>query len=365
MYSIIRSLLFKFDPEDMHHFFVKIGKYLGSNGLTRGLVSSMWSYNHPSLHTKVAGVDFKNPVGLAAGFDKYAELYKILPAIGFGFMELGSFTGRPCAGNPRPRVFRLPEEKSILVNYGLNNDGAEAARKKLLHAKFDIPAGMSIAKTNDPSMTEKEALEDYAKGFTLLHPLGSYTTVNVSCPSSFDGNTNTYSNPKYLPKLLQKLDRCKHLNKPVFLKIKPDHGPDEMDQILKLAWPYKWITGFVLSNLSKNRKGLPCKAKADALCTSGGLSGELVKEQSNKQLAYAYKKGKDRFIFIGCGGIFSAEDAYEKIKLGASLVQLITGMIYEGPGIISKINKGIVELLKKDGLKSIEQAVGKKNVDNK
>ncbi|MEK6963672.1 MAG: quinone-dependent dihydroorotate dehydrogenase [Nanoarchaeota archaeon] len=361
MYSLIKPVLFKFDPEDMHHFFVKIGKSLGSNALTRSLISALWKYDHPSLHTTVGGVQFNNPVGLAAGFDKYAELYKILPSIGFGFMELGSFTARPFAGNPRPRIFRLPEEKSILVNYGLNNEGGVAVQKKLLHAKFDIPAGMSVAKTNDPNMTEKEALEDYAKGFTLLHPLGSYTTVNVSCPSSFDGNTNTYSNPKYLPKLLERLDRCPHLNKPVFLKIKPDHDTKEVDQILAIARPYKWVTGFVLSNLLKKREGLKCKARADALCSSGGLSGALVKKKSNEQLAYAYKKGKGRFIFIGCGGIFTAEDAYEKIKLGASLVQLITGMIYEGPGLISNINKGLVELLKRDGYKNIQEAVGSKN----
>ncbi len=358
MYSIIKPFLFKFDPEDMHHLFVKLGKGLGSNALTRAFVSMLWKYDHPSLHTTVRGVHFNNPVGLAAGFDKYAELYQILSSIGFGFMELGSFTARPFAGNPRPRVFRLPEEKSILVNYGLNNDGAVAVRKKLLHTQFAIPAGMSVAKTNDPKMTKKEALEDYAKGFTLLHPLGAYTTVNVSCPSSFDGNTNTYSNPRYLPKLLERLDRCNHLDKLVFLKIKADHTKSEIDKILKIAWPYKWITGFVLSNLRKNRVGLSCKAKADALCKSGGLSGALVREKSNEQLAYAYKKGKDRFVFIGCGGIFTAEDAYEKIKLGASLVQLVTGLIYEGPGVISRINKGLVKLLKRDGFENIQEAVG-------
>ncbi|HLD04897.1 MAG TPA: quinone-dependent dihydroorotate dehydrogenase [Candidatus Nanoarchaeia archaeon] len=360
MYSIIKPLLFKFDPEDMHHLFIKLGKGLGSNVITRNLVSSLWKYDHPSLHTTVGGVHFNNPVGLAAGFDKNGELFKILPSVGFGFMELGSFTGKASLGNAKPRLFRLPEKKTILVNLGLCNIGVESAAARLKKEVFSIPTGLSVAKTNDPNIKGARAIEDYAKGFDTLHSIGAYTTINVSCPSSVDDNTCTYGNPEYLPKLLKRLDQCKHA-KPVFLKIKPDYSLKDLDKILKIAWPYKWVTGFIMGNLRKDRSGLSYKSKLDGWTKSGGLSGLPTKERSNRLLAHAYRKAHKRFVFIGCGGIFSAEDAYEKIQLGASLVQLVTGLIYEGPGLISKINKGLVELLKKDGFKNIEEAIGSKN----
>ena len=256
MYQLIKQILFKCDPEKTHQSFIRLGKFLGNYSVTKKAVSYLWSYDHPSLHTTVGGIHFKNPVGLAAGFDKNAELHSILSSVGFGFVELGSVTGEECAGNAKPRLFRLPEQKSILVNYGLCNIGAVKMRQRLAGASFDMPIGISVAKTNRSDLTDKQAMDDYAKAFELLCPLGSYTTINVSCPSSRDGNTNTYGNPENLPRLLQRLDGCVYLNKPVFLKIKPDYSLQEMDRILKTAWPYRWVTGFIMGNLRKDRTGL-------------------------------------------------------------------------------------------------------------
>ena len=217
--NVLKPIFFKMDPEDVHNRMTRLGVLLGKTALGRGLTSGLFYFDHPALHNTVAGIAFKNPVGLAAGFDKNAQLYKILPEIGFGHAELGSITGQPCLGNPRPRLFRLPKEKSILVNYGLYNKGAEAISHRLANVKFKIPIGFSVAKANDPSLGLEEGIQDYRKAYLHMHPLGAYTTINVSCPNTSDGIT--YQDPHKLDMLLKAIAKEKHL-KPVFLKIKSD-----------------------------------------------------------------------------------------------------------------------------------------------
>ena len=351
--NVLKAVFFKFDPENVHDRMMRTGKALGNTGFGRSLPRAMFYYEHPSLRNNVAGIDFKNPVGLAAGFDKNAQLYKILPEIGFGHAELGSITGGPCLGKPRPRLFRLPQEKSILVNYGLYNQGADVISHRLANARFKIPIGFSVAKTNDPSLGLEEGIQDYRKAFLRMHPLGAYTTINVSCPNTSDGIT--YQDPNKLDLLLKAIAKEKHL-KPVFLKIKSDFTQTELGEVVDIADKHPWVTGFIISNLRTNRVGMnTSKEQLDALSPKGALSGLPVQAQSNKALSFVSKR-TDK-ILMGCGGIFTGKDAYEKLKNGASLVQLVTSMIYEGPTVISKINRELVNLIQSDGFARISEVI--------
>ncbi len=338
---LLRPIFFVIDPEAVHDFMLFQGRVLASNPITRGLSHLLFGYSNPAIEQDILGIHFKNPIGLSAGFDKNAKLLNIIPYAGFGFEEIGSITGEPCEGNPKPRLWRHKDLKSIRVNYGLMNDGAAAISKRLKGKKFKFPVGISIAKTNNEATCDTEVgIEDYAKAFEAFVKIGDYFTVNLSCPNTFGGQP--FTDPKRLDRLLGKLDQIP-TQKPVFLKLSPDLSEKELDVLIAVAEKHR-VHGFVCTNLTKNHK-----------FGKGGLSGGAVKELSNKQISYVYKKTKGNFVIIGCGGIFSAEDAYEKLKAGASLLQLITGMIYEGPGLISEINRGLVELMKKDGYKNISE----------
>ena len=351
---ILKPILFKFDPELIHDLFVRIGGLLGRFKFARRLTRQLFKYSHPALKQTVLGIDFPNPIGLAAGFDKDAQLMNILPEVGFGFEEIGSITGEPCPGNQGKRLWRMPKSKALRVFYGLKNKGAEATAARLSYQEFDYPLGVSIAKTNCPATVEPMAgIADYLKAFDLMKEIGDYMTINISCPNAFGGEP--FTDPARLDQLLAGIDRIQ-TNKPIFLKIAVDLNKEELDQVIRVCDQHK-ISGFVVSNLTKqeNRCQHPDEIPTDS---QGGISGLPVREPSNKQIGYLYRKCGDRYTIIGCGGIFSAEDAYEKIKLGASLVQLITGMIFKGPQLIGEINKGLVGLLRKDGYESISEAIG-------
>lgn len=339
--NFLKPVFFSINPEAVHDFMSFNGRVLGSNPITRQLNGLFFGYSHPALEQDIVGIHFKNPVGLSAGFDKNARLLNIIPYVGFGFEEIGSITGEPCEGNPKPRLWRHKDLKSIRVNYGLMNDGAEAISKRLQNKKFKFPIGVSVAKTNNEATCDTElGIEDYAKAFKAFAKIGDYFTVNLSCPNTFGGQP--FTDPKRLDQLLDRLDQIP-TKKPVFLKLSPDLSKKELDDLIAVAQKHR-VHGFVCTNLTKNHK-----------FGKGGLSGGAVKELSNKQISYVYKKTGGKFVIIGCGGIFSAEDAYAKLKAGASLLQLITGLIYEGPGLISEINRGLVELMQKDGYKNISE----------
>jgi len=363
---ILKPIFFKIDPEVIHDYMVSIGKYIGKYSPTRAITNFFWGYSHPALQQKILGIDFKNPVGLAAGFDKNANLINIIPSVGFGFTEIGSITGEPCSGNPKPRLWRLPKSQSLSVYYGLVNDGCEAISKRLgrqiKKKKFPIPVGISIAKTNCKETAETEtAIADYLKAYRAFKNIGDYITINVSCPNAFGGQPFTDS--ARLEKLLSKITSIPKI-KPIFLKISPDLGEKEIDDIIKLALKFK-IDGFICTNLTKNHNNIKIIDKI--VPELGGLSGKAVEDLSLNLIRYVYKKINNSVeaklqqkpIIIGVGGIFSAEDAYRKIKAGATLVQLITGMIFEGPQLISDINLGLVKLLQRDGYRNISEAIGK------
>ncbi len=352
-----KEIVFLIDPEKVHDTMIFFGRQLGRFALTRKGTAFLFDYRNPMLAQKIRGIDFRNPVGLSAGFDKNARLTDILPDVGFGFMELGSITGERCDGNPKPRLWRLKKSRSILVYYGLMNDGAEAIAKRLRGKRFRIPVGINIAKTNSPDTVEKEAgTADYLKAYREMDDIGSYVTVNISCPNAYGGCPFTQTdNLAYLLSGIGAVPK----KKPIFVKISPDLSEREVDDIIALSRTFK-VDGFVCSNLTKKREN-PKILDAD-FPDVGGMSGKIVDDLSDALIGYIYRKTAGEFVIVGVGGIFSAEDAYRKIRKGASLVELITGMIFEGPQLIGEINRGLVRLLEKDGFKHVSEAVG---VDSK
>lgn len=351
--AILKPIFFHIEPEAIHNIMIKAGSFLGSNFFTQKLVALLFSYSNANLEQNILGIQFRNPVGLGAGFDKNAQLTKILPFLGFGFAEVGSITGKPCKGNPRPRLWRLKKSKALVVYYGLNNKGCEEISEKLKSQSFQIPIGISVAKTNCKETVETQAgIDDYIKAYKKFINIGSYSTINISCPNTFGGQN--FTDAKKLDKLLARIDEIA-TEKPIFLKMSCDLTKTEVDDIIEVSQRHH-IDGFICTNLTKNRNNK--KILDSHVPENGGISGKVVEELSNKLISYMYRRTNGKYIIIGSGGVFSAEDAYKKIRLGASLIQLITGMIFEGPQLISEINQGLVKLLKRDGFDNIQQAVG-------
>lgn len=351
--TVLKPFFFHNDPETVHDHLVRIGSKLGRSSIGKSLTAGFFDYQDPRLSQCILGIDFKNPVGLSAGFDKNAELTDILPSVGFGFAEVGSITGAKCDGNPKPRLWRLPKSKGLVVYYGLKNDGCEAIAAKLAGKTFAIPIGISVAMTNciENTVIEK-GVEDFAKAFATMEPFSSYITVNISCPNTTGGQP--FIIPENLEQLLTRLDTIP-TSRPIFIKLSPDMSHPQLDAILDGARAHR-IAGIICTNLTKPRDN-PAILDTE-IPSKGGISGKATQDLADAMLSYIYQREGERFVIIGCGGIFTAEDAYKKIRSGASLVQLITGMIFEGPQLISEINRGLAVLLERDGFKNIAEAVG-------
>jgi dihydroorotate dehydrogenase (fumarate) len=349
-----KPILFQCDPERTHDWFLDIGRRLGSHPWAQRILARSYAYEHPALVQRVAGILFPNPIGLAAGFDKNGWLTGVIPSIGFGFMEVGSVTARPCAGNPKPRLWRLPESGALQVYYGLANDGAAAVAARIPSKPHAIPIGMSVAKTNSAATVDRRAgVADYVAGIRVAAGVGDYLTVNVSCPNAFGGEP--FTTPNALDALLAEVDALA-VYEPVFLKFPCDLDGDAFDALLAVAAAHR-VAGIIISNLTKEYRGIARGDRA-RLQTRGGISGKPVAARANALIARTYRAYDDRFVIVGCGGVFTADDAYEKIRLGASLIQLITGMVYQGPSAIGQIAAGLVERLRRDGHRTIGDAVG-------
>ncbi|MDE2018993.1 MAG: quinone-dependent dihydroorotate dehydrogenase [Patescibacteria group bacterium] len=369
--SILKPIFFKFDPEKVHDFVGSIGETLGNFSLGRRLVAAFCRYEHPALQTTVRGIHFANPIGLGAGFDKEVHLTKIMPSVGFGFMEVGAITHLPYEGNSGKRLARLPKDQSLIVYYGLKNEGADAVERKMQSLSVSdfqqaanaraFPIGINIAKTNRADIKGDKSVEDYALTYRQLAQYFSYVTLNISCPNAADGCT--FQNPWMLDSLLVAIAKEKKYG-PVFLKISSHLTIKEVDDILAVVEKYnkniQLIDGFVVANLSKRRDILNLRSSAEQLnaIPEGGISGRPMRDLSTNIVRHIYEKTKGKYTLIGLGGVFTAEDAYEKIKAGASLVQMVTGLIYGGPMAVKRINKGLVRLLKQDGYRNISEAVG-------
>lgn len=352
--KVAKPFFFKRDPEDVHDRVTSLGARLGRSSLTRGVTSLLFSYRNPALTQKLHGITFTNPVGLAAGFDKNARLTSILPSVGFGWAEIGSITARPCAGNPKPRLHRLPKSEALVVYYGLMNDGCDVVRERLLHAKARIPLGTSIAPTNDELTSDyQRAIDEYVHSYEKLAEVGSYTTLNLSCPNTC--NDQPFTDPEKLGELLAAVRKVRS-KKPLFLKLSPDLSMENLDALLAVAKKHG-VDGVICTNLLKNRENVVFKD--EKVPPKGGISGRVVQAQSDAMIEHIATRWGTTFTIVGCGGVFSAEDAYRKIGLGASLIQMITGMVFEGPQVVSSINQGLAALLRRDGFSSISEAVGK------
>lgn len=336
--SLIRPVLFKFDPEEVHHFTFSMLKNFGF--LTRLFLPK--PIEDKRLEREVFGLKFKNPVGLAAGFDKNAVLFNELADLGFGFVEIGTVTPKAQAGNPKKRLFRLIEDGGIINRMGFNNDGLQAAIEKLKGNKGKIIIGGNIGKNTDTG--PEHYTQDYLQCFEGLHPYVDYFVLNVSCPNV--GSHAKLEDVEYLRELItavQEINRTKTVQKPVLLKIAPDLNHRQLDEIVDLIAETK-IDGVIVSNTSVNREGLKTSPEVLKQIGNGGLSGKPIRERSTQMIQYLSDKSSRAFPIIGVGGIHSAKDAMEKLEAGASLVQLYTGFIYEGPELINEINK---ELLKR------------------
>ena len=284
-----------------------------------------------------------------------------MPSVGFGFMEVGAITHHPYEGNEGLRLARLPADQSLIVYYGLKNIGAEAVEKKLQRLQFAIPVGINIAKTNRADIKGEKSLEDYAATYRMLGKYFSYVTLNVSCPNAQDGCM--FQDPHLLDSLLAVIAK-EPKTCPVLLKISIHLTAHEVDKILAIVKKYPFVDGFVVGNLSKRRDILELVSPKERLnlIPAGGISGRPIRELATGLIRHIYRATKGRYAIVGLGGIFTAEDAYEKIKAGASLVQIVTGLVYNGPTAVKQINRGLVTLLAQDGYARVADAVGKEKL---
>lgn len=338
MYKIIiRPILFQFDPEKVHYFTFSVLKMIHKIPFVASIIRSIFQVNDKRLERELFGLKFKNPVGLAAGFDKNAILFNQLANFGFGFIEIGTITPKAQVGNPKKRLFRIKEDKAIINRMGFNNEGIDVVVKNLKKNKGKVLIGGNIGK-NTTTLPENYT-KDYLEVFKGLHKYVDYFVLNVSCP-----NVSSHAkleDTDYLKELItevQKVNKAQLKQKPILLKIAPDLNDSQLDEIIELVIDTK-IDGVIASNTSVNRENLKTSNKRLNQIGNGGLSGQPIKDRSTHVIKYLADNSNKSFPIIGVGGIHSAEDALEKINAGADLVQVYTGFIYEGPSLVKKINK--------------------------
>jgi dihydroorotate dehydrogenase len=335
MYSLIRRILFLFDAELIHEFSVKAIKLLNLLPFSKQILRYFFLTNSKVLERDLFGLNFKNPVGLAAGFDKNAECYNEFSNFGFGFIEIGTVTPLPQPGNPKKRIFRLVEDRSLINRLGFNNKGLDKITNNL-RKKRDIIIGANIGKN---FFTEnKDGHNDYLKCLQGLHDFVDYFAINISSPNT--KNLRQFHDKNLLRPLLESLinyNNSQSSRKPMLLKISPDIERKELDDIISLVSELK-IDGIIATNTTISRDNLKSKHKNEI----GGLSGESLKVKSNDIIRYLRKELDNNFPIIGVGGIMTKQDAIEKLNSGANLIQLYTGFIYKGPGLIRDINKAII-----------------------
>jgi len=357
---ILKPIIFLWSPEIAHNKLKAFGKIMSANRLGRAILHFLFYYKHSRLNTVVDGIHYDNPIGLSAGFDKDGELTDAYPEMGFGFAELGSFTGEICPGNPGVgrRLFRMPKSKSILVWYGLNNQGAEKISQRLQGKKFKLPIGVNAAKSNlTAKFVLEDSIKDYLKTLKAFETIGDYFTINISCPNTQD--CEPFVNKANLDALLSAISDARPASRPIYIKLAADLGEADIDMIVDACLEHK-MDGVVLTNLAKpefNQEYI----KEELTFHKGAMSGLPLQRIATDVVRHVYRRSRGKLTIIGVGGVFNAEDAYEKITSGANLVELITGMIFDGPQVIGEINRGLVELLRKDGFDSIEEAVGSRN----
>ncbi len=336
MYNLVRRILFLFDAELVHEFSVESIKFFNRLPFFGLVMRKIFYFEHPKLERNLFGVKFKNPVGLAAGFDKNAECYNEFSNFGFGFIEIGTVTPLPQPGNPKKRIFRLVEDESIINRLGFNNKGLDEIINNLKKER-DVIIGANIGKNFFTK--NKDGYKDYLKCLSGLHDYVDYFAINISSPNTKD--LREFHNESLLRPLIKNLiDYNLKQNKriPILLKISPDLNDNQLSNIVSIVSDLN-LDGIIATNTTISRDGLKSNNKDE----EGGLSGKLLNLKSNQIIKYLRKNLKEDFPIIGVGGIMSPEDALEKFRSGADLVQIYTGFIYRGPSIIKKINKLLIK----------------------
>ncbi|ATA88699.1 dihydroorotate dehydrogenase (quinone) [Capnocytophaga stomatis] len=334
--QLIQPILFSLDPEKAHHLTFSWLKFIHKIPGIPALIRSIYQVEHPSLEREVFGIKFKNPVGLAAGLDKEAKLYEELSNLGFGFIEIGTITPKGQPGNPKKRLFRLKADKAIINRMGFNNQGVEEAIKQLKKNK-NVIIGGNIGKNK--ITPNDQAVDDYSICFEKLFPYVNYFVVNVSSPNTPNLRTLQEKEPlTLLLNTLQKLNSQKEKPKPILLKIAPDLTNEQLLDIIDIVKETQ-IAGVIATNTTISREGLQSPDRNE----TGGLSGKPLTKRSTEVIRFLSEKSGKAFPIIGVGGIHSVEDALEKLEAGASLIQLYTGFIYEGPKLIKDINKRLIK----------------------
>jgi dihydroorotate dehydrogenase len=355
--SLARPLLFRLDPERAHRLALAAAARTTWSACALRRITRV---DDPRLETTVVGLRFPSPIGLAAGFDKSCAAIATLTALGFGSVEIGSVSRDPSAGNPRPRLFRLPQDRAIVVAYGVPNDGALAVAARLDTLRLPVPLGVNIVKTNRgrnaAPETVDEIIGEYVDATRLLAPLADYLMLNLSCPNTSDGR-DFFADSGRLAAFLAALGDI-GLTRPVFLKISPLGGVETIERVLAAADAAPFVSGFMF-NLPSTKPDNLATAETIWRGMPGAVSGPPAAALADFCIRETYlRMDRKRHVIIGAGGVSTAEDAYAKIKLGASLVQLLTALIYEGPAVVHRITNGLAALLARDGVRHVADAVG-------
>lgn len=355
--TFVRPLAFRLEPETAHHLAITAGARLG---WAAGAMRSVFHVDDPRLATNVAGLRFPTPIGLAAGFDKSGLAISALAGLGFGSVEIGSISIGPSVGNARPRLWRLPDDRGIVVHYGLPNDGAQTIAQRLSARRLPVPLGINLVVTNRGAgaarLKADEIIGEYAAAAKVLAPHADYLMLNLSCPNTVDGR-DFFADSGHLDASLGALDEVK-LKLPVFLKISPLGGVEAIERVLAAADARGFVSGFMFNLPPVKPEGMntPAQIWRDL---PGAVSGPPASALADFCIRETFRRmDRKRHVLIGAGGISSAEDAYAKIRLGASLVQLLTALIYEGPTVVRRITEGLAALLARDGVKHVSDAVG-------
>ncbi|MEP6569676.1 MAG: quinone-dependent dihydroorotate dehydrogenase [Acidobacteriota bacterium] len=357
--SLLRPLLFRLPPETAHE--LALNSLSFAPRLTKALLGNRFKRS-PFGKLQRFGLTFSNPVGLAAGFDKDGVALDSLAALGFGFIEAGTVTYHPQPGNPRPRLFRLPLDKALINRAGFNNEGAAAFARRVARGRPDCVLGVSIGKSKAVAL--EDAVADYLKSFEVVYPIADYVAVNISSPNT--PRLRELQKSDQLEELLRALQACNEELAdqpggrgvlPLLVKLSPDLDYDELESIVAVARRNK-VAGIIATNTTTARAPLSTRRDAVEACGEGGLSGAPLRRRSREMIATLYNMTQGSLPLIGIGGVFTAEDAWEMISAGSSLLQIYTGFIYEGPAIVRRINDGLRRIISDKGFVSLDEAVG-------
>jgi dihydroorotate dehydrogenase (fumarate)/dihydroorotate dehydrogenase len=358
----VRPLLFRLDAERAHVATLRACGALGHSAAGRALIRTLYGCHDPRLRITVGGIDFPNAVGLPAGFDKNGLATEALAALGFGSIDVGSISAHPSTGNPdRPRLFRIPADEGLIVFYGVPNDGAAVVARRLESVRLPVPLGISLVETNTGTPAPADqVIEELVEAARPFVGIATYFALNLNCPNSVGGFSH-FDDPAHLRALLAALGEVAGLP-PVFARVTPPHEPRGIDAVLEAIDPFPFVKGLSFYDPKKDLRPRLRTPGSELARMRGSVSAPVAREWMQATIREWYRRiDRKRLALVGTGGIRSAEDAYRTIRLGASLVQVYTALVYQGPGLVREIQRGLARLLERDGLDHIGEAVG---VDN-